>query len=100
MLTLTEQAARVIHDLASQPEMPAATGLRISSTPDNTAGPALSVSLAEGPAPQDQVVEVQQAKVFVGPEVAGELSDKVLDAQVDERGAVAFRVMPQDAPLT
>jgi Fe-S cluster assembly iron-binding protein IscA len=96
MLMLTEQAADVIHELTSRPEMPATTGLRISPSPGNTAGPAFAASLTEGPAPSDQVVEVAQAKVFLEQQTAEELSDKILDAQVDEQGAVAFRVVPQE----
>jgi Fe-S cluster assembly iron-binding protein IscA len=98
MLTLTDQAADVIHDLTSRPSMPATTGLRISPNTDESGGTALAVYLAEGPAPQDQVVEVQEAKVFLEEQVAGQLDDKVLDAQVDERGGIAFSVTPQDAP--
>jgi Fe-S cluster assembly iron-binding protein IscA len=96
MLTLTDKAADVIHDLTSRPSMPATTGLRISPNTDE-GGPALTVYLAEGPSPQDQVVETQEAKVFLEPEVAGQLDDKVLDARVDERGGIAFTVMPQAA---
>jgi len=100
MLTLTDKAADVIHDLTTRPSMPATTGLRISpnTDADGAGGPALAVYLAEGPAPQDQVVEVHEAKVFLEPQVAGQLDDKVLDAQVDERGGIAFSVMPQSAP--
>jgi Fe-S cluster assembly iron-binding protein IscA len=98
MLTLTEKAADVIHDLTSRPSMPATTGLRISPNNDDGGAPALAVYLAEGPSPQDQVVEVQEAKVFLEPQVAGQLDDKVLDAQVDDRGGIAFSVMPQAEP--
>lgn len=98
MLTLTPKAADVIHDLTSRPSMPASTGLRISPNTDEAGGPALAVYLAEGPSPQDQVVETEEAKVFLEPQVAGQLDDKVLDAQVDERGGIAFSVMPQSEP--
>jgi Fe-S cluster assembly iron-binding protein IscA len=95
MLTLTEKAADVIHELTSRPSMPANSGLRISPSTENSAGPTLAVYLAEGPAPEDEVVEAREAKVFLEPQVAGELADKVLDAQVDDRGGIAFSVMPQ-----
>lgn len=98
MLTLTDKAADVIHDLTSRPSMPANTGLRISPNETADGGSPLAVYLAEGPAPQDQVVEMHEARVFLEQQVAGELDDKVLDARVDERGGIAFTVTPKATP--
>ncbi|HEY3869689.1 MAG TPA: adhesin [Actinocrinis sp.] len=96
MLMLTDAAADVIGELTSQPSLPETTGLRIGPNPDNTNGPALSVSLTSGPGPEDEVIEVKQARVFVEPEVAGQLADKILDADTDSSG-VAFHVRQQAA---
>lgn len=95
MLMLTEAAASAISELTSQPALPETTGLRIGPNPDNTNGPALSVSLTSGPGPQDEVIEVRQARVFVEPEVAEQLADMVLDADTDGGGGVAFHVRQQ-----
>jgi Fe-S cluster assembly iron-binding protein IscA len=95
MLTLTESAAAVIHELTSQPGMPADTGLRIAPSSANSDGPAFAVSLSEGPSPQDEVVETREARVFLEPEIAGQLADKVLDALVDDTGGIAFQVSPR-----
>ena len=101
MLTLTESAAEVIHELISQPGMPADTGLRIAQNNENSSGPAFALTLSDGPAPDDQVVESRQARVYLEPEIAGQLQDKVLDARVDDTGSIAFQVSPQgpQAPM-
>ena len=75
-----------------------ATGLRITPNTDNATGPAFAVSLSHGPDPDDQVIEAREARVYLEPEIAGQLQDKVLDAQVDDQGEVSFRVAPQSAP--
>ena len=97
MLALTESAIEVIHELTSLPGLPADTGLRIAPNTDDTSGQAFAVSLSHGPAQDDQVIESGQARVYVEPEIAGRLQDKVLDAQVGEQGQVAFLVEPQSA---
>jgi len=95
MLTLTEAAADVIHKLTSRSGMPAASGLRISPRTDGDDGTALTVSLTDGPSPQDAVVETEQARVYLEPDTVAPLQDKVLDARVDEQGTVSFQVRQQ-----
>jgi Fe-S cluster assembly iron-binding protein IscA len=85
MLMLTENATRVIGALVDDPELPDGAGLRIVSAPEG-----LSVSPASGPGDDDQVVEEQSARVFLEPDAAVVLDDKVLDAQVDDTGHVQF----------
>ena len=80
MLALTESAAEVIHKLTTRPGLPADTGLRITPNTDNATGPAFAVSLSHGPDPDDQVIEAREARVYLEPEIAGQLQDKVLDA--------------------
>jgi len=99
MLTLSESAADAIRELSSQPGMPADTGLRIVPNTENTGGPAFAAALSAGPDPDDRVVESGQARVYLEPHVVEELDDKVLDADVDQRGVVAFRVTPQSPDL-
>jgi Fe-S cluster assembly iron-binding protein IscA len=95
MLTFTESAATTIRDITSRPGMPDTNGLRISSNTANPERPSLAVALAQAPAPEDQVIELPDARVFLEPEAADMLQDKVLDAQVAEDGSVAFRVSLQ-----
>jgi Fe-S cluster assembly iron-binding protein IscA len=94
MLTLTEAAADVIQRLTSRPGMPDTSGLRIS--PKN-GGTALTVALADGPSPQDEVVEADRARVYLGRGAAERLDGKILDARVDERGSVSFQIRRKSA---
>jgi Fe-S cluster assembly iron-binding protein IscA len=55
---------------------------------------ALHVEVAEAPRADDRVVEADGAHVFLAPEAAAALEDKVLDAKQDERG-VRFAVSHQ-----
>ena len=91
MLVLTEAAAKVVKSVTSTPQAPQAAGLRISSTapvPDSAS--ALQVEAVSAPGENDQVLEAAGARVFVEPQAAGFLDDKVLDAQVDGEGNARF----------
>ena len=90
MLVLTDNAVSAIRSLTSQPELPVATGLRIMAQGDGA--PSLQLSLAEGPVAGDEVLEEDGARVFLEPAAAAVLDGKELDAQVDEKGQVAFSV--------
>ena len=100
MLALTDSAVDVIHDLTTQPGLPDGTGLRIfpQSGAETGNGPAFALSLSQGPGVGDEVIEAADTRIYLEPEVAQQLRDKVLDARVDERGEVAFLVTPQAAP--
>lgn len=95
MLMLTDAAATAINQLTSQPNMPDTTGLRIVPNPDNTHGPALAAALTSGPGPEDEVLEVHQARVYLEPEAAEQLADKVLDAETAAGGQIAFHLRQQ-----
>jgi iron-sulfur cluster assembly protein len=82
MLTLTDAAATAINQLTSQPNMPESTGLRIALSTEDTNGSALAAALTTGPDPEDQVLEVHQARV-------------VLDAETASGGQIAFHLRPQ-----
>ena len=93
MLTLTENASTVVRTLVDQTGAADQAGLRISQdAPDS---PALHVIPTEAPQPGDQVVEEDGARVFLEEVAAVTLDDKVLDAQVDDRGGVQFTIAPQ-----
>jgi Fe-S cluster assembly iron-binding protein IscA len=95
MLTVTDDAVTAIRTLAAQNDLPAQTGVRISSTTGESGATALGLSVAEGPLPEDEVIEVQGARVFVDSAVAADLEDKALDAQVTEQGQVQFMLANQ-----
>ncbi|GAA3192987.1 Fe-S cluster assembly protein HesB [Actinocorallia longicatena] len=88
MLTLTDTAVTVIRNLTAQPEVADTGGLRIAPTPDTPA--TLAVGFTPEPLAGDQVIEEDGARVFLDPEAANALDDKVLDAEVDGNGDIAF----------
>ena len=53
------------------------------------------MSPASGPDETDEVVEEANARVFLEPQAAVVLDDKVLDAQVDDAGQVQFTLGQQ-----
>lgn len=92
MLTLTENASAIVKEIASQAEGETA-GLRIAAEPGPEAN--FAISAAGEPQPGDQVVEQSGAVVYLENEAAEVLSDKVLDAGVDESGNVEFALAQQ-----
>lgn len=97
MLTVTDDAASAIRTLAGQTDAPEETGVRISPTTEEGSEAALTLSITEGPLPEDQVIEAQGARVFVDSGVASGLADKALDAQVTEQGQVQFMLAEQES---
>ena len=91
MLVLTEAAAEAVKTLISTPQAPEGAGLRIaSSTPEPADPGALEVTAARGPSENDQVIEADGAHVYLEPQAAAYLADKVLDAEVDGEGQPHF----------
>jgi Fe-S cluster assembly iron-binding protein IscA len=91
MLILTDTAAEVVKSITSTPQAPDSAGLRIASAAPESGDPAaLQVTAATGPSENDQVVEASGARVYLEPEAAAYLDDKVLDAQVDGQGKAHF----------
>ncbi|MGH9248370.1 MAG: Fe-S cluster assembly protein HesB [Acidimicrobiales bacterium] len=95
MLTLTHDAATAIQALTTKPDLPEQTGLRIASAAGDNGALSFAVSVADGPQPDDEVVEAEGARVFVDSEVVPALADKALDAEVDEQGQVRFQLAAQ-----
>jgi iron-sulfur cluster assembly protein len=81
MLTLTESAKEMVRDMIAAGNAPEGSGLRISSAHDEEGGPALSLELADGPANGDQVLDDDGTRLFLEPEAASLLDDKILGAE-------------------
>jgi Fe-S cluster assembly iron-binding protein IscA len=81
MLTLTDSAREMVRDMVEAGNAPEGSGLRIASARNENGEPALALELATQPADGDQVVDEGGTRVFLEPEVADLLDDKVLDAQ-------------------
>lgn len=99
MLTLTDNATAIVSTLVSRQSEAPDAGLRIHSTtaPGAEGGARLAVLVTADPEPQDQVVEISGTRLFLDEGAASALDDKVLDAGVDDEGAVSFAVMPKVA---
>lgn len=93
MLTLTENATNVVHNLADQAPGDGTGGLRISS--NGSADTSFTVAVTTEPEPADEVVESAGARVFLETNAAAALADKVLDAQVEPDGSVRFAIGQQ-----
>ncbi|MCW2791365.1 MAG: Iron-sulfur cluster biosynthesis [Nocardioides sp.] len=89
MLTLTENASTIIHDITTQPGLADTAGLRISAEAE-AAEPTFAVSAAQAPEPGDQTLEQDGATIYLDQDAAVMLDDKVLDAAVDPEGKVEF----------
>jgi iron-sulfur cluster assembly protein len=98
MLVLTEAAAEVVKSVIDTPQAPDGTGLRITQSGEEPTASALELAAAAKPGLNDQVVEAAGARVFLDPQAAAYLDDKVLDAQVDAEGQVRFMLGTQRAP--
>jgi iron-sulfur cluster assembly protein len=81
MLTLTETAKAMVRDMVSSGDAPEGSGLRISAAHDEDGGPALSLELANEPTEGDEILEEDGTRLFLEPEAASLLDDKILDAE-------------------
>lgn len=96
MLTLTDNATAIVATLVRRKSEADDAGLRIHTAATGADGEQrLAVDVVSSPAPADRVIDVPGAHVYVEEEAAIALDDKVLDAGVDEKGAVSFALLPQ-----
>ena len=95
MLTLTENASTIVKAIVEQNGGSQEAGLRFSAEPAEGAPEgALAVTTVDGAEPGDQVVDKDGAKVYLEETAAVALGDQVLDASVDQSGAVQFSIAP------
>jgi len=90
MLTLTDNAASIVKDLADRVTGTDTGGLRIAT--QDTDPTNFEVTMAPVPQAEDLVVENEGAHVFLEANAATALADKELDASVDDAGAVRFSI--------
>jgi Fe-S cluster assembly iron-binding protein IscA len=95
MLVLTPTAVAVVNTLTTADGQPASTGLRISADAAPPEG-GLQVEIAPGPAQNDQVLADVGVRVYLDPDAATYLEDKVLDAKVDGQGGAQFTLGAQE----
>jgi len=91
LLALTDSAVQAVKDIvSSSDQIPETAGLRLVAERAGTQAN-LQVSVVPLPAEDDEVIEEQGARVFLEPDAAALLDDKVLDASV-EQNQVAFMI--------
>jgi len=101
MLAMTDAAANAISALTAQEGKDETGGLRLAVQAQQAEGAQLALSVAEQPEAGDQVLGTDGgARVFLEPQAAQFLDDKVLDVQQDEAGQLNFAVIPQANPTT
>jgi Fe-S cluster assembly iron-binding protein IscA len=96
MLAVTQEAATAIREMISSAPLPDGGGLRIVTARRDDGRTGLQLALVEGPGEADEVLDEEQARVFLEPEAAAALDDKVLDvdAQAGD-GGVTFVIATQ-----
>lgn len=90
MLTLTENATTIVKQMTEIPEAAETAGLRITE-----AEAGFAVTATNQPEAGDQVVEQDGATVYLDTNAAEKLDAMVLDAGVDDTGAVQFGLVAQ-----
>ena len=94
MLALTDDAAEVVRQIVSaSDEVSDNGGLRMVAQQVGV-DTGLELSIAALPAEDDEVIEEQGARVFLDPQAASLLDDKILDANV-EQNRIAFTIADQ-----
>jgi len=95
MLAMTDAAAQAISALTEQ-QGEEAGGLRFAVQSEQAEGAQLSLAVAPQPQEGDQVLGTDEgARIFLEPQAANFLDDKVLDVQQDAEGQLNFAVMQQ-----
>lgn len=92
MLTISESAAEVIKVVLAGGDSPEGSGLRIAPVADASGAGELQAAIASAPEGDDEVVEESGARVFLEPQAASLLGDKVLDAERDDNGELSLAV--------
>lgn len=94
LLALTDSAVEAVTEIVSSSEEPSETGgVRMVA---ERAGTQVNFKLSVVPVPaeDDEVIEEQGARIFLEPDAASLLDDKVLDANL-EQNKVAFTIADQ-----
>lgn len=94
MLALTDSAVQAVKEIVSSSEEASETGgLRLVAEQTGTQAN-FQLGIVALPGEDDEVIEEQGARIFLEPEAASLLDDKVLDASV-QQDQVAFTIAEQ-----
>jgi Fe-S cluster assembly iron-binding protein IscA len=89
MFAITEDAAAAIRGIVDAPGLPESAGLRI--TPEQAEGQRTDLRLSVVTAPEEGDEVLSDERIFVAPEAAKLLDDRLLDADVVD-DEVRFRL--------
>jgi iron-sulfur cluster assembly protein len=95
VLTMTKTASEALEAYTSAADVPEEGGVRIVYGSRQDGSPALRLTLAEQPGPQDAVLPAKTFSLFLEPQAAALLDDKVLDAEIDATGQFGFVIAEQ-----
>lgn len=92
MLQLSENAAAALESLRQSEGIPEDHEARLSADPQPTGELGIRLEFVESVAEEDEVAEQAGTEVYVAPEIAEPLADRVMDLQETEEGlAFVFR---------
>ena len=84
MITISNEAAVLIHSLLTDADLPETAGLRLSTDPEKNS---LAMCLAPHPRERDVVFAHHGASLFLSPIAAARTRGQTLHAQVEQRPA-------------
>jgi iron-sulfur cluster assembly protein len=99
MLTLTPAAAEVVRRIISNAPIEETGGLRIAAGEEGPDGTELQMTLVDAPEETDEAVSEDGVTVYLEPQVAELLDDKMLDAELDG-DEVRFALVDREADPT
>ncbi len=92
-LTLTENAVEAVKTIvASAPDAPESSGVRIVANVKTDGQAAFELSIASVPGEDDEVIEEKGARVFLESTTSDLLDSKALDARIDDDRQIAFLI--------
>jgi iron-sulfur cluster assembly protein len=94
LLALTESAVQAVRGIVSSSDLEETGGLRFVAESEG-AETNVQVSVVALPGEDDQVIEQEGARLFLEPDAASLLDDKILDARPVEKDKVAFTFTDQ-----
>lgn len=88
MFTMTPRAEAVVRRVTAHPALAATSGLRIAARRSHDAP--LKVVASARPEPEDEVVERDGTRVFLGPRAVERVRGRLLDVVTERTGRVQF----------
>ena len=95
MLAISETAADAVTRIVAAHQAGEDAGIRITHEVAGEERYDLAIEVRPGPEAGDRVVAEEGARVFLPPDTAALLDDKLLEAQVERGGLTGFAILEQ-----